>query len=82
MLVVPNAWDQPDNAERVVRLGIARTVSKRRFTPDRAAAELKQLFDNAAYSQRASDVGEQVRKEDGEAVACDALENLIRRRLT
>jgi rhamnosyltransferase subunit B len=81
MLVVPNAWDQPDNGERVVRLGIARTVSKYHFTPERAAAELKQLFDTPAYSQRASDIGQQIRKEVGVAAACDALENLLQKKL-
>lgn len=73
MLVMPYAHDQPDNAERVRRLGIGRTVPRRRYTPERAAAELRRLLDNAVYRQRASEVGEQVRKEDGVGNACDAL---------
>ena len=77
MLVVPSAWDQPDNAERVVRLRIARTIPKRRYNPARAAAELRQLLDDPAYSQRALEVGEQVQKEDGLGDACDALEGLL-----
>ncbi len=32
MLVVPSAWDQPDNAERVARLGTARTLPRHRYT--------------------------------------------------
>jgi UDP:flavonoid glycosyltransferase YjiC (YdhE family) len=77
MLVMPCAWDQPDHAERVRRLGIARTVPRNRYTPGRAAAELRELFDNPAYSQRASAVGEQVRKEDGVRAVCDSLEGLL-----
>jgi UDP:flavonoid glycosyltransferase YjiC (YdhE family) len=77
MLVMPSAWDQPDHAERVTRLGIARTVPRTRYTPDRVAAELRELLDNPAYSQRASEVGEQVRREDGVGAACDALEGLL-----
>jgi rhamnosyltransferase subunit B len=77
MLVMPSAWDQPDHAERVTRLGIARTVSRSRYTPDRVASELRELLDNPAYSQRASEVGEQVRTEDGVQAACDALEGLL-----
>lgn len=80
MLVVPHAWDQFDNAARVVRLGIARTVSKHRFTPDRAAAELKRLLDDPVCAQRASNVGEQIRNEHGAKAACDALEYLIRKK--
>jgi UDP:flavonoid glycosyltransferase YjiC (YdhE family) len=77
MLVMPCAWDQPDNAERVTRLGIARTISRRRYTPGCVAAELQHLLHNPAYLQRASEVAEQVRREDGVRVACDALEVLL-----
>jgi UDP:flavonoid glycosyltransferase YjiC (YdhE family) len=77
MLVMPYAHDQPDNAGRVTRLGIARTIARHRYTPDRAAAALRELLDDPAYSKRASQVGEQVRQEDGVQAACDALEGLI-----
>jgi rhamnosyltransferase subunit B len=77
MLVMPYAHDQPDNAERLTRLGIARTIPRHRYTPARAAAELRHLLDKPAYSQRASKVGEELRKEDGVRAACDALETLL-----
>jgi rhamnosyltransferase subunit B len=73
MLVMPCAWDQPDNAERAARLGIARIISRRRYTAARVATELRQLFDDPKYSRRAAEVGEQVRQENGVRVACDAL---------
>ena len=78
MLVMPYAHDQPDNAERATRLGIARTISRRRYNAARAAEELRQLLGNPAYSKRASEVGEQIRREDGVGAACDALEALLR----
>jgi UDP:flavonoid glycosyltransferase YjiC (YdhE family) len=74
MLVVPFSHDQPDNAARVTRLGIARTISRRRFSPKRVAAELKQILETPSYSAKAAEVGEKVRMEDGVAAACDALE--------
>jgi UDP:flavonoid glycosyltransferase YjiC (YdhE family) len=77
MLVMPCASDQPDHAERVRRLGIARTVPRNRDTPGRLAAELRELLDNPVYSRRASQVGEQVRNEDGVRAACDALQGLL-----
>jgi rhamnosyltransferase subunit B len=77
MLVMPYAFDQPDNAERVTRLGIARTISRHRYNPARAAAELTHLLNKPAYSHRAAEVGEQVRQEDGVGAACDALETLL-----
>ena len=79
MLVMPCAWDQPDNAERAARLGIARTIPQHRYTPARVAAELHHLLDNPSYTQRASAIGEGVRQEDGVQVACDALIKLLRR---
>ena len=78
MLVMPCAWDQPDNAERVARLGISRTIPRHRYTPGRVAAELRRLLDEPAYEQRASEVGEQVRQEDGVQVACDTLGEVLR----
>lgn len=77
MLVMPYAHDQPDNADRVTRLGIARTIPRRRYTPERAAAELHALLDDPNYAQRAAKIGEQVRQEDGVRAACDALETLL-----
>jgi UDP:flavonoid glycosyltransferase YjiC (YdhE family) len=77
MLVMPYAHDQPDNAERVARLGIARTIARDRYTPGRAAAELGHLLNKPVYGQRASEVGGQIQREDGVWNACDALERLL-----
>jgi UDP:flavonoid glycosyltransferase YjiC (YdhE family) len=77
MLVMPYAHDQPDNAERLRRLGIARTIARHRYSPTRAAAELRHLLDNPAYLQRASEVGRQIQQEDGVRAACDVLERLL-----
>jgi UDP:flavonoid glycosyltransferase YjiC (YdhE family) len=78
MLVMPCAWDQPDNSERVARLGISRTIPRHRYTPARVAAELRRLLDDPAYGRRAAEVGEQVRQEEGVRVACDALGEVLR----
>jgi UDP:flavonoid glycosyltransferase YjiC (YdhE family) len=78
MLVMPYAHDQPDNAARVERLGIGRSISRRRYGPDTAAAELKKLLDNPTYAERAAEVGGKLRKEDGVRIACEALESLLR----
>jgi UDP:flavonoid glycosyltransferase YjiC (YdhE family) len=77
MLIMPYAHDQPDNAARVTRLGIARTVARRRYTPARATAALKHLLDHPVYAQRASDVERQIQREDGVGAACDALVGLL-----
>jgi len=78
MLVVPFAHDQPDNAVRVARLGIARWVERRRFSVERGVAELRRVLEEPAYAERARAVGEQVRADDGVGVACDRIEALVR----
>jgi rhamnosyltransferase subunit B len=77
-LVMPCAWDQPDNAERARRLGIARTIARHRYEPRRVAAELRLLLEDPAYSRRAAEIATKVRQEDGVSSACDALEALVR----
>jgi len=77
MLVVPHSHDQPDNAARVSRLGIARTIPPRRYTPTRVATELQKLLGEPAYTQRALEISGQIRQEDGVQTACDALDRFL-----
>ena len=76
MLVVPYSHDQPDNAARVVRLGIARTVSRHRYAPARAAAGLSRLLNDPAYRERSAETGKRLRDENGVEAACDAISKL------
>ena len=43
-LVVPWGYDQPDNAARLTRMGVARTVGRKRYTARLAAQELERLL--------------------------------------
>lgn len=79
MLVVPFAHDQPDNAYRVTRLGVGRSLSRARYTAGRAAEELRRLLEDPAYARRAEEAGRRVRAEDGVSTACDAIEGLLRK---
>ena len=73
MLVVPHSHDQPDNAFRVVRLGVARTLYPKRYTAARAATELRRLLDDPEYAERARQVARIVAAEGGAAAAADAI---------
>ena len=77
MLVMPYAHDQPDNAARVVRLGIARTISRFRYNAHSATRELTRLLEDPAYGINAVRVGELIRRENGVASACDAVEAVL-----
>jgi rhamnosyltransferase subunit B len=66
-LVCPMFGDQPDNAERLVRLGVARRLDRRRYDAARAASALADLL-AGDHPARAVEVGRRVATEDGAAV--------------
>jgi rhamnosyltransferase subunit B len=76
-LIVPFGQDQPDNARRCVALGVARTISRSAFRPDRVAAELRVLLQDEGYARRAADIGAVVREENGARTACDEIEQIL-----
>lgn len=81
MLVVPFAHDQPDNARRVSRLRIGRTLSRRSYTAERVAAKLNQILHDRRCAARAARAGAVVRAETGVAAACDAIEETVNARV-
>lgn len=76
MLVVPYAHDQPDNADRARRLGVARVLTPARYRAPRVAAALTDLATRSSYADASSRVAAVLRSEDGVATACDAIERL------
>jgi rhamnosyltransferase subunit B len=74
MLVVPYNHDQPDNAARIARLGVGRTVSRKNYRGARAVQELKELLDNPVYAERAATIAARVRSEHGARAAVDEIE--------
>ena len=77
ILAVPFAHDQPDNAYRIERLGVARVVYPPQYRAQRVAQELRRLLEQAEYGRAASDVAAKVRAEDGANAACDAIEEQL-----
>ncbi|KIT17179.1 nucleotide disphospho-sugar-binding domain-containing protein [Jannaschia aquimarina] len=63
-LVVPVGGDQPDNAARLVRMGVAATMPVRQFTPERAHAALNGLLDRFDY-RAAQDLGDRIAARNG-----------------
>ena len=78
-LVVPYYADQPDNAARLVRLGVARSLSNRRYTAARATAALSRLLTEGAFAEAAKDAAVTVGIEDGAGAAAAAIIELIER---
>lgn len=78
MLVMPFAFDQPDNAARVVRLGTGRTLSRGKYSAKSAAAALRMLLEDPGYRQCAEKLAAEIARENGAATAAKALEGLLR----
>ena len=77
-LVLPIAFDQPDNAARVVRLGAARSIAFRKANAEKLAAELGALLEDARYTERSREVGAKVASENGAARGADLIAALSR----
>ncbi len=79
MLIVPLGLDQPDNAYRASRAGVARVLPRRKYTAARATEDLRRLME-PRYSAKALTVRTRLESEDGVEAAADALENLCESR--
>jgi rhamnosyltransferase subunit B len=69
MLVVPHGFDQPDNAARLQRLGVAEILPAGRYRADRAAVLLERLLREPSYLERGVACAAAMRDEDGALVA-------------
>lgn len=76
-LVCPMFGDQADNAECVVRLGVAKRLDHKRFTVDRAAAALGELLSDKVAVSSAAALAVEVASEDGAGVAADGIAALL-----
>ncbi len=79
MLVMPYAHDQPDNAARCRRLGVARTIGRYSYTAETAAAELRPLLSDPSYRAKALEVKSLLETENGTQTACDAIESALQK---
>jgi rhamnosyltransferase subunit B len=77
MLVVPFSHDQPDNAYRLKKLGVARSIRRTEYNVESATREIDVLLRETSYTDRAATLGERIRAENGTATAVDLLEGLF-----
>lgn len=72
--IVSMAFDQPDNAERVRRLGVGVSLDIRHFNVRKAEPLLKRCLENEAMRQAAAEVRRRVLDRPDEAALIDWLE--------
>ena len=76
-LIVPFAFDQSDNSEHARKLGTSRTLYRNNYRAPRVANELSELLTNPSYARRASEVSQQLHREDGPGRAADLIEQVL-----
>lgn len=78
-LIVPMGFDQPDNAVRLVQLGVGAAIPARRFTGPRAAAALRALLTGTRTRSACRRWREAMDSEAAIRRACDLIEEQFRR---
>ena len=76
MLVVPYGFDQPDNAARLQKLGVAEVLPAARYRVDRAASRLQQLLSVPSYAEKAAKCAVALRKDTAAAEVVGIIESL------
>jgi rhamnosyltransferase subunit B len=76
-LVVPHAHDQPDNAARVVRLGLGKSIYPEKFRAGAVAPLLKELLTDTALAARCKSYSSRIHSEEALGQACTLIEGLV-----
>ncbi len=76
MLIMPYSHDQPDNARRMRRLGVARVIQRSSYKPWRVVRKVRAMLAEPEFETRARAAADEVAHENGVKTACDALERL------
>ena len=76
-LVVPYAWDQPDNAARVERLGAALVIARANYSVKNAVAALDRILSEGPFAERATNLAKCIQREDAIAEACNCVEEAL-----
>lgn len=77
-LIMPFSHDQPDNAARCVRMGVARTIERGGYEAGKASKQLEILLEDDRARAKAREVRGVIEIENGTAAACDAIESVLR----
>lgn len=77
LVLVPFGNDQPDNAGRVERLGVSRTVPREAYDAGSAVAALRPLLEDPSVDSKAEACARTISGEGGVEAACDAIERVL-----
>lgn len=75
-VVIPFGFDQPDNAERLRRLGAAETLSRRKVSAETIAAQIRKVFNDPERVARLRRLAARVSADRVPGAALDAIERV------
>ena len=76
-LVMPLAFDQPDNAARLERLGVARVLSPKNFQPERIIPILQEFLSSRQIAMACRMAQARFRETDPRDRSCQLIEGLL-----
>jgi UDP:flavonoid glycosyltransferase YjiC (YdhE family) len=77
-VLIPLGADQPENAEASARLGVARVVAPREYTPGEIRSAVRAVLAESTYRERAESIRTAMLELPGPARAVELLEQLAR----
>jgi len=76
-LIMPFSHDQPDNAARCRRAGVAEIIDRDSYTAETAATALEPLLTDPKYRSNAIPLKQMIEAEHGTQTACDAIDGVL-----
>ncbi|MEO5858116.1 MAG: nucleotide disphospho-sugar-binding domain-containing protein [Pyrinomonadaceae bacterium] len=76
-VIVPFAHDQPDNAARCRRIGVAQVISRDNYNAESAQLTIARVLGDETYSINAAKYAEIVRSEQGSSAAAHEIEKML-----
>lgn len=77
-LILPVAFDQPDNAQRAKSLGVGRVLPFGKVTSGKLALEIELILSNSDYTRNARTISNELSGTNGAAFAADRLIECVR----
>jgi len=78
-LIMPYSHDQPDNAARCRRAGVAEMIGRKQYRASTAAEAIGKILKDPKYLENAVQLRRIVAIENGTITACDAIEYILQK---
>jgi MGT family glycosyltransferase len=77
LVIVPNAWELAENAQRVAECGAGLRLTPDRCTPSRLARAVERVLEDPSFRENAARVGEDLVSQGGPDRAVELLQGLV-----